>query len=91
MIQGISETEFGASTPISRQDMAVIVQRAAGLEPIAETEKFADDQDISAYAYDAVYALQSAGVMIGDEQRMFYPKNYANRAEAAKVIYMAIQ
>ena len=91
IIDGISASEFGCSMPITRQDMAVIIQRASGIENIDTdtAEKFADDWQISNYAYNAAYALKSEGVMVGDNNNMFNPKNTATRAEAAKVIYTA--
>lgn len=91
IIDGISAAEFGGSLPITRQDMAVIIQRAAGIEDVDTdtAEKFADDWQISNYAYNAAYALKSEGVMVGDDNNMFNPKNTASRAEAAKVVYAA--
>lgn len=77
--------------PIMRQDMAVIIQRASGIENVDTdtAEKFADDWQISNYAYNAAYALKNEGVMVGDDNNMFNPKNTATRAVAAKVIYTA--
>lgn len=91
IIDGISASEFGCSMPITRQDMAVIIQRASGIENVDTdtAEKFADDWQISNYAYDAAYALKNKGIMVGDNNNMFNPKNTATRAEAAKVIYTA--
>lgn len=91
IIDGISASEFGGSLPITRQDMAVIIQRASGIENVDTNtaEKFSDDWQISNYAYDAVYALKNEGIMVGDNNNMLNPKNTATRAEAAKVIYTA--
>lgn len=91
IINGISADKFGCTLPISRQDMAVIIQRAAGIADVDTdtAEKFADDWSIKNYAYNAAYALKSSGIMVGDENNMFNPNNTATRAEAAKVIYAA--
>lgn len=93
IINGISTTEFGCKMPISRQDMAVIIQRAANIADVDTdlAEKFADDWRISNYAYNAAYALKDKGIMIGDDNGMFNPKNTATRAEAAKVIYESVK
>ncbi len=92
IVKGISDTEFGGNTYISRQDMAVMVCRgleAAGrIVTSAAEEKFADDTSIAAYSNESVYALKAMGVLNGDEQKRFNPTNYANRAEAVKVIYL---
>ncbi len=90
IVNGISGTQFGGSTNITRQDMAVIIVRAltyAGRAPIGTSnEKFADDAGVASYAKDAVYALRAAGIMQGDENGNFNPTAPATRAEAAKVI-----
>ncbi len=92
IINGVSETEFGSNMPITRQDMAVIMQRVANfpIYNVNAAECFKDDADVSEYAYEAVYALKNAQIMVGDEYGMCYPQNHATRAEAAKVIYTAI-
>ena len=91
IIDGISAVRIWRLLPITRQDMAVIIQRASGIENVDTNtaEKFSDDWQISNYAYDAVYALKNEGIMVGDNNNMLNPKNTATRAEAAKVIYTA--
>lgn len=95
IVKGISDTEFSGDAYISRQDMAVMVCR--GLEAAGRTvtgtadQQFVDDAAIAAYASESVYALKAMGVLNGDEQGRFLPTNHANRAEAAKVIYLIAQ
>lgn len=93
IINGISSTEFGCTLPITRQDMAVILCRAAKTSPAddASVKRFADDNDIRDYAYNDVYALRNAGIINGDDKNMFNPHNPATRAEAAMIIYAAIR
>ena len=90
IVSGISDTHFGGGDNISRQDMAVIINRAltfVGRSPVNNgAAAFADDFGIADYAKNAVYALRSSGVMQGDENGNFNPTAAANRAEAAKVI-----
>ena len=92
VINGISSTEFGCVLPITRQDMAVILCRAAKTPPAddASVKRFADDNSIKDYAYNDVYALRNAGIISGDDRNMFNPHNTATRAEAARMIYAAI-
>lgn len=95
IVKGISDQEFSGDAYISRQDMAVMVCR--GLEAAGRTvtgtadQQFVDDAAIAAYASESVYALKAMGVLNGDEQGRFLPTNHANRAEAAKVIYLIAQ
>ena len=90
LIKGVSADEFGIGRNITREDMAVIVARAMNLDISAESEKFADDDEISDYAKDAVYAVKEKGVISGLGDGRFAPKMFATRAQAAKIIYMGM-
>ena len=90
IVSGLSDTEFGPDICITRQDMAVILYNTAlamDFEMNAENADIADDADISEYAKNAVYALKNAGIINGYEDGSFRPKNNANRAEAAQMVY----
>ena len=52
-----------------------------------ERAEFTDDAHIAAYAKDAVYALQQAGIINGMGGGAFAPRETATRAAAAKVVY----
>ena len=56
-------------------------------EVVASDKNFNDAEDIPKYASDAVAVLRSAGVISGDENNNFRPADFANRAEAAVMIY----
>ena len=93
IINGVSETCFGAGQPITRQEMAVIADRASyvagvGLTESAEKTVFADGAEIDDYAAEAVEKLQRAKILNGDENGRFNPHGAATRAETAKVIYL---
>lgn len=88
---GISETEFGTGTYISREDMAVLTYRAMKYINYVENgnsaeEIFNDDADISDYAKDAVYKLRALGIVNGVEKNSYLPKGICSRAMAFKVI-----
>lgn len=87
LINGISETEFGSGLPITREDMAVILSRMTDKRTGGSTAAFADADDISDYAREAVGFLAAAGIVKGDEQGHFNPKKSASRAECAKMVY----
>ncbi len=93
IITGITENEFGVGKLVSREDMATIAHRAmkaAGKAvPQNNTQsKFADNSSISDYAVDAVYSLQTAGIINGVGSNRFEPKGYTQRCAAAKVLCM---
>ncbi len=56
-----------------------------------KTSLYKDDADISAYAKDAVYELKRAGIMVGDDNGKFRPKDPITRQEAAVLILRAIK
>lgn len=91
IVSGISETEFGIGRPVTRQDAAVLLLRAAQKsgklpQPEREYAGFADEGEISEYARDAVKTLYCAGILSGRENG-FAPFDACTRAEAAKMIY----
>ena len=53
-------------------------------------EEFVDRDDISDYAKESVMLMKRLGVISGNENGEFKPKDFATRAEAAQIIYMMI-
>lgn len=90
IIGGIGDGMFGTGAPISRQDMAKIINtilRSKGVVlPIGGTAGFKDDADIADYAKEHVYAI-SGHIISGDDTGRFNPKKNATRQEAAKMVY----
>lgn len=86
IISGISDGIFGAGIQATREDIVVILARAAG-ETIEGEVNFTDAEKISDYAKNAIAALSSKGVISGYPNGTIRPKNNMTRAEAAVVIY----
>lgn len=91
IISGISKDCFGVGEFITRQDMAAILYRTAGI--LGKTfdkdeEIFLDHDEISDYAKEAVYSLKKAGVINGMDENIFSPKKNATRAESAQMIFV---
>ncbi len=85
---GISEDEFGIGMALTRQDMAVLSLRAKGaVTKIRDNVAFADDDQISDYAKDAVSQLYMSGAVNGIGNNKFAPLGQATRAECAQIIY----
>lgn len=91
----MDEEHFGVGQNITREDMAVMVYRAAKKTgKVSDAEQgaaFADENEISDYAKEAVNTLKARGVMGGKGENRFEPKAYATRAEAAKMIHGLIE
>lgn len=84
---------FYPEEDITRQDAALIIQRALAAKNkiLTKTAEFSDAGDISDYAKDAVAYLAGEGVLSGFEDGSFKPLNNISRAEAAVIIYNAMQ
>ena len=92
IVTGQDSDYFGLNEPVSRQDMAVMLQRAmegCGLTPapLREAASFADEDVIGGYAREAVTALYRAGLMNGMTENEFGPLGGATRAQAASLLY----
>jgi hypothetical protein len=98
IVNGKDDGTFGINDPITRQDMAVMVYRAAQLlkidskkEAPEAVEPFADLADVSVYAVDAVNTMQSIGLINGVGDGQFAPLAKSDRAQAAVIIYRLFQ
>lgn len=91
IVNGISENIFGSGLPVTRQDMCAMIYNAVSVSGTELDKKFAqntfeDNDMISPYAAEAVAALQTAGIINGDENNEFKPQDGATRAEAAVML-----
>ena len=90
LINGTTELTFEPDRNVTREEMAAMICRAVdGATAVYGdlTEEFSDADMISDWARPYVSALYALGIMQGDQNNCFNPLNYANRAEAAVVIY----
>lgn len=90
IVNGIDAQRFGVGEYITREQMAAMACRALNVTDMsgAASAAFADDSEISAYAKDSVYYMQSKGIINGIGNNTFAPKANASRAQAAKIISM---
>lgn len=93
VVNGINDNSFGIGREITRQDMCVMLLRAmnaAGYTVKTSGEMdFSDRKEMADYAVKAVLKLAAAGVINGISDGIFAPAETANRAQMAKVIYLA--
>ena len=93
VVSGIGDNRFAPDANISRQDLALILYRYAAYKGIEmETGNaeevlgaFSDAKQVSSYALDAMAAMNLAGVITGDGDRL-KPKDNATRGEVASMI-----
>lgn len=85
IVKGDENGNFNPNAYITREDMCVMLNRLLKKDDLSK-EKFADDESISSYAKEAVYAMKEAGLIDGVGNNAFAPKQNATRAMAAKLI-----
>ncbi|UQZ36154.1 cellulosome anchor protein [Paenibacillus sp. PK3_47] len=90
---GTGNGGFNPAEPVSRQDLMVLSRRALQINGTAVTEgnaadlrKYSDWAELSAYAAEDVAAMVKEGLVSGSGTALS-PKAYANRAEAAVIMY----
>ncbi len=92
---GISEDVFGVGQELSRQDLAVVLKRFLDKNEVPLISEsvtiYADNNEISDYAKEAVAILASNGIMDGKENNMWHPKQNITRADAAIAVYNALK
>lgn len=91
ILNGYADGRAGIGEEISREDMAVMIFRAAELIGEKSENQFTDHEEISDYAVEAVYTLQKNGVINGMGDGSFASKAKATRAETACMIYKTIK
>ncbi len=91
IVSGYSESSFGPDDPITREQMAVMIAKAAEIEDATETITFTDSGQVSAWAGGALAAVAQGGIMQGYPDGAFAPLKEATRAEAVTVIAKALR
>ncbi|MDF2837228.1 MAG: peptidase, partial [Paenibacillus sp.] len=93
IVTGYRDDNFLPDAPISREEMAVMIDRAlqrlhTELQPASlAIETFADSIKVSQYARDSVAKLVGLGIMAGDDNGKLRPQDGATRAESALLLY----
>lgn len=97
LVTGYETGVFIPQAAITREQMAVMVQRALAQLGIAEhadaakLEPFIDESQISAWAKEAVAQAAAAGIIQGTGGHYFEPTSFATRAEATVMLQRMMQ
>lgn len=88
---GYEDGSFRPDAQITREEMAALALRAAskaGISiPSGNAVTFTDSWDIADFAKEAIDTMTAAGIINGMGDGTFAPKETANRAQAAVIIY----
>jgi len=91
IVNGYSAAQFGPNDQITREQMAVMIAKAAKLAEAKNGKAFADKAQVSAWAAAAVASASENGIISGYPDNTFKPKATATRAEAVTVIVKALK
>ena len=88
---GTTETTFSPNDPVTREQLAAFLYRFTTLCGIdcktdGDLSKFADHNQISGYARDAISWAVGAGIINGKSPTTVDPRAYATRAEIAAML-----
>lgn len=90
IVSGYGNNSFGPDDFITREQMAVMVSKAAKLQATNQSLEFIDSNSISQWARSSVQAVAANRIISGYADNSFKPKAKATRAEVAAVIVKAI-
>jgi hypothetical protein len=88
VLDGYGNRRFRPDKPISRAEIAKIFAIAKGLKATTANDQFSDITDSWAKGY--INACTEYGIVNGYANKRFKPEANAKRAEAAKMVYVAI-
>ncbi len=91
IVHGEPDGRFRPGDPITRQEVAAILDRALKLKKASPTARYSDDSSIDGWAWQNVYNVQAANLMIGDEGNRFRPLDPITRAEIAVILSKLLQ
>ncbi|ETT74681.1 endo-1,4-beta-xylanase [Paenibacillus sp. FSL R7-277] len=96
IVKGRADGLYSPNATLSRQEMAVMLNRLVQLEQIilkddsAAVHSFKDLNQLSAEASGAIEKLRAAGVIQGAQNGNFLPKAQMTKEQAALVVYRII-
>jgi len=91
IVNGYSADKFGPDDPITREQMAVMVYKAAKLKASAQNLSFTDSKQIASWAREAVAAAAAKQVISGYPDNSFKPRANTTRAEAVSAVCKALK
>lgn len=90
IVNGYDENTFGPDDTITREQMAVMIVKAARLEPVEAKLAFTDSNSISDWAEESMAAAIGNGIISGYPDNTVRPQGHATRSEAVTVIVNAL-
>lgn len=91
LVKGVTSTEFKPQNNVTREQLAVMLYRFAKIKGLdteikGNIELFADKQNVSSWAYEAMTWAVDNGLISGKENNILDPSGNATRAEVATIL-----
>lgn len=92
IVHGVGQNRFLPEQAITREQLATILFNYINFADLKldyinnDTSSFADDNEISDYARNAIMTMKKAGIIYGKADNRFDPKGTATRAEVAAML-----
>ncbi|MEN6324955.1 MAG: S-layer homology domain-containing protein, partial [Syntrophomonas sp.] len=91
IVKGYGANKFGPEDLITREQMAVMIVKAGQFKQTKVAKSFNDKAQIAVWAQEAVNIAASEAIINGYPDNTFKPQGQATRAEAATIIFNALQ
>ncbi len=85
IVSGTGENNFKPDRPVTRAEMAVMLNNMLGYSSTSQAFTDVSKTEYS-WAYDAISALETRGILNGYADGSFRPQNSITRAETAAII-----
>ncbi len=93
IVKGTSDTTFSPSNKITRQELAVMVQRTAEIfetiTGLSSVTSFSDDSSIATWAKESVFYAQREGFLTGSDGKIFPLENLSNQEAVTVALRLA--
>lgn len=90
IMQGVSASRFAPKEEISRQEMAMVMAKALGVQPVYPTEPTFSDIAPTQAAYGYIEALAELGIMTGTASSTFQGNQPITRQDTAVILARAL-
>ena len=91
VVNGYNDSTFGPDDPITREQMALMIVKAAKLQISPGTLNCRDSAQVSSWAKDAVATAYAQKILSGMPDGNFKPQDHASRAQAIIVLSKTLE
>lgn len=87
IIMGISHQRFAPDTPLTREQVSVLLLRLLNLQPSTNSVTPFSDVTTNRWSFSAIAALTENHILAGFKDGSFHPKEQVSRAQMAAILF----